>query len=117
RFSSSGGSAVYESSQLQRRMRDLHAAAQHASIHQRHYVNAQGASEPPARVVARLRWGRTSLRRAIRALEKDHHGRSDWQNPASFELATARSGRSGDREGGGCASSSSSRGPTSSPST
>ena len=39
-FTLAGGSAVYESSPLQRRMRDLHAAAQHASIHQRHYVNA-----------------------------------------------------------------------------
>jgi Rieske [2Fe-2S] domain/Acyl-CoA dehydrogenase, C-terminal domain len=33
-------SAVYESSPLQRRLRDLHAAAQHAAIHQRHYVAA-----------------------------------------------------------------------------
>jgi alkylation response protein AidB-like acyl-CoA dehydrogenase len=48
-FTLAGGSAVYESSPLQRRMRDLHAAAQHASIHQRHYVNAGKAllSHPP----------------------------------------------------------------------
>jgi indole-3-acetate monooxygenase len=39
-FTLAGGSAVYESSPLQRRMRDLHAAAQHAVVHQRHYVNA-----------------------------------------------------------------------------
>jgi len=39
-FTLAGGSAVYESSPLQRRMRDLHAAAQHAMVHQRHYVNA-----------------------------------------------------------------------------
>jgi indole-3-acetate monooxygenase len=39
-FTLAGGSAVYESSPLQRRMRDLHAAAQHAAAHQRHYVNA-----------------------------------------------------------------------------
>src|SRR3979411_2929070 len=36
-FTLAGGSAVYESSPLQRRLRDLHAAAQHAAIHQRHY--------------------------------------------------------------------------------
>jgi indole-3-acetate monooxygenase len=35
-FTLGGGSAVYESSPLQRRMRDLHAGAQHATIHQRH---------------------------------------------------------------------------------
>ena len=28
------------SSPLQRRLRDLHAAAQHAAVHQRHYVGA-----------------------------------------------------------------------------
>jgi indole-3-acetate monooxygenase len=39
-FALAGGSAVYEGSPLQRRMRDLHAAAQHAVVHQRHYVNA-----------------------------------------------------------------------------
>jgi alkylation response protein AidB-like acyl-CoA dehydrogenase len=39
-FTLAGGSAVYESSPLQRRLRDLHAAAQHAAIHQRHYVAA-----------------------------------------------------------------------------
>lgn len=39
-FTLAGGSAVYESSTLQRRMRDLHVAAQHAVVHQRHYVNA-----------------------------------------------------------------------------
>jgi hypothetical protein len=35
-----GGSALYDSAPLQRRMRDLHAAAQHATIHRRHYVAA-----------------------------------------------------------------------------
>jgi alkylation response protein AidB-like acyl-CoA dehydrogenase len=35
-----GGSAVYESSPLQRQLRDLHAAAQHAMVQQRQYVNA-----------------------------------------------------------------------------
>jgi indole-3-acetate monooxygenase len=39
-FRLAGGSAVYESSPLQRRMRDLHTAAQHAAIHQRHYAAA-----------------------------------------------------------------------------
>ncbi len=37
-FTLAGGAAVYESSPLQRRLRDLHAAAQHAVAHQRHYA-------------------------------------------------------------------------------
>lgn len=37
-FTLGGGHAVYESSPLQRRMRDLHAIAQHATIHERHYT-------------------------------------------------------------------------------
>jgi alkylation response protein AidB-like acyl-CoA dehydrogenase len=43
-FTLAGGSAVYERSPLQRRMRDLHAAAQHATIQQRHYVAAGKAA-------------------------------------------------------------------------
>jgi alkylation response protein AidB-like acyl-CoA dehydrogenase len=39
-FALGGGAALYESSPLQRRMRDLHAAAQHATVQQRHYVGA-----------------------------------------------------------------------------
>ena len=39
-FTLGGGSAIYESSPLQRRMRDLHAAAQHAAVHQQQYVKA-----------------------------------------------------------------------------
>jgi alkylation response protein AidB-like acyl-CoA dehydrogenase len=39
-FTLAGGSAVYETSPLQRRMRDLHAAAQHATVQQRHYLAA-----------------------------------------------------------------------------
>lgn len=39
-FTLGGGSAVYDSSPLQRRMRDLHAAVQHATIHQRHFAAA-----------------------------------------------------------------------------
>lgn len=39
-FTLGGGGAVYETSPLQRRMRDLHVAAQHAIAHQRHYVSA-----------------------------------------------------------------------------
>jgi alkylation response protein AidB-like acyl-CoA dehydrogenase len=39
-FALGGGSAVYETSPLQRRLRDLHVAAQHAAVHQRHYVSA-----------------------------------------------------------------------------
>lgn len=43
-FTLAGGSAVYETSPLQRRMRDLHAAAQHATVQQRHYVAAGEAA-------------------------------------------------------------------------
>ncbi|HUC17842.1 MAG TPA: acyl-CoA dehydrogenase family protein [Acetobacteraceae bacterium] len=39
-FALGGASALYESSPLQRRMRDLHAAAQHAVAHERHYIDA-----------------------------------------------------------------------------
>jgi indole-3-acetate monooxygenase len=39
-FALGGGSVVYDSSPLQRRLRDLHTAAQHAMVQQRHYVNA-----------------------------------------------------------------------------
>jgi hypothetical protein len=35
-----GASTLYDSSPLQRRMRDIHAAALHAIAHRRHYVNA-----------------------------------------------------------------------------
>ncbi len=38
-FTLGGGSALYESSPLQRRLRDMHTAAQHASVQQRHYVD------------------------------------------------------------------------------
>jgi alkylation response protein AidB-like acyl-CoA dehydrogenase len=39
-FTLAGGSAVYENSPLQRRLRDLHVAGQHARLQQRHYVSA-----------------------------------------------------------------------------
>jgi alkylation response protein AidB-like acyl-CoA dehydrogenase len=39
-FALGGGSVVYDSSPLQRRLRDLHVAAQHAAVQQRHYVGA-----------------------------------------------------------------------------
>jgi alkylation response protein AidB-like acyl-CoA dehydrogenase len=52
-FALAGGTAVYEASPLQRRLRDLHAAAQHARIHERLYA-AGGkavleAHRPPGR--------------------------------------------------------------------
>jgi indole-3-acetate monooxygenase len=37
-FALAGGSAVYDNSPLQRRLRDIHVAAQHATVHQRGYV-------------------------------------------------------------------------------
>jgi indole-3-acetate monooxygenase len=39
-FRLGGGRALYETSPLQRRMRDLHAAAQHAGVHERIYGGA-----------------------------------------------------------------------------
>jgi alkylation response protein AidB-like acyl-CoA dehydrogenase len=39
-FALAGSSALYETSPLQRRLRDLHVAAQHHSAQQRHYVKA-----------------------------------------------------------------------------
>jgi alkylation response protein AidB-like acyl-CoA dehydrogenase len=39
-FALGGGSALYETSPLQRRLRDVHVAAQHFVAQQRHYVGA-----------------------------------------------------------------------------
>ena len=39
-FALGGSSALYETSPLQRRLRDLHVVAQHYNVQQRHYVNA-----------------------------------------------------------------------------
>jgi indole-3-acetate monooxygenase len=39
-FALAGGSAVYENSPLQRRLRDLHVAGQHARLQRRHYMSA-----------------------------------------------------------------------------
>jgi alkylation response protein AidB-like acyl-CoA dehydrogenase len=39
-FELAGSRAVYESSSLQRRVRDLRVAAQHAAVHPRHYIMA-----------------------------------------------------------------------------
>jgi alkylation response protein AidB-like acyl-CoA dehydrogenase len=39
-FALGGGAALYDSSPLQRHLRDLQAAGQHAAVHRRHYVNA-----------------------------------------------------------------------------
>jgi len=39
-FALAGSSALYETSPLQRRLRDLHVAAQHSGAQQRHYVRA-----------------------------------------------------------------------------
>jgi indole-3-acetate monooxygenase len=52
-FALAGGSAVYENSPLQRRLRDVHVAGQHARLQQRHYLSAGQQllarhGEPPA---------------------------------------------------------------------
>jgi indole-3-acetate monooxygenase len=38
-FALAGSNAVYETSALQRRMRDLHVATQHAAVQQRNYIS------------------------------------------------------------------------------
>jgi alkylation response protein AidB-like acyl-CoA dehydrogenase len=43
-FALAGGSAIYDSSPLQRRMRDLRAANLHAAVHQRHHAVAGKAA-------------------------------------------------------------------------
>ena len=42
-YSLGGGSAVYETSPLQRRLRDIHAASQHTAVQPRQYINAGAA--------------------------------------------------------------------------
>jgi indole-3-acetate monooxygenase len=48
-FALAGGNAVYDSSPLQRRLRDIHVAAQHAAVHQRQYAAAGQATLNHAR--------------------------------------------------------------------
>jgi indole-3-acetate monooxygenase len=43
-FALAGGSAVYDNSPIQRRLRDLHVASQHAAVHQRGYIGAGNAA-------------------------------------------------------------------------
>jgi alkylation response protein AidB-like acyl-CoA dehydrogenase len=61
-FALGGGTAIYASSSLQRRMRDLHVAAQHAALQQRNFATAgkqllensrEYQAEPDARQVVR----------------------------------------------------------------
>ena len=50
-FNFGGGSALYDSSPLQRRMRDMHAGAQHAVVHRKNYellgAGRMGIEGPP----------------------------------------------------------------------
>ncbi len=54
-FRLGGGNALYETSPLQRRMRDIHVVAQHAAVHQRNYGGAGKLllGNPPASPGAR----------------------------------------------------------------
>lgn len=54
-FSLAGGAAVYDTSPLQRRLRDLHVAAQQATVHQRGYAGAGKAALAQARPQAEYR--------------------------------------------------------------
>jgi indole-3-acetate monooxygenase len=54
-FALAGGTAVYENSPLQRRLRDLHVAAQHATVHQRQYAAAGEAVLTRPRPLAECR--------------------------------------------------------------
>jgi indole-3-acetate monooxygenase len=54
-FALAGGNAVYDSSPLQRRLRDIHVAAQHAAVHQRQYVAAGQATLNHARAQVEYR--------------------------------------------------------------
>jgi alkylation response protein AidB-like acyl-CoA dehydrogenase len=52
-FALGGGAAVYDGSPLQRHLRDLQVASQHAAVHKRHYVDAgkmllQESDTPPS---------------------------------------------------------------------
>jgi alkylation response protein AidB-like acyl-CoA dehydrogenase len=53
-FTLGGGSALFDSSPLQRRMRDLHAAAQHYAVQERHYIASGGLllGAPPTATLA-----------------------------------------------------------------
>ena len=39
-FELGGGSSIYDTSPLQRRLRDMRTGAQHSVVHRRHYLNA-----------------------------------------------------------------------------
>ena len=62
-FALAGGIAVYDSSPLQRRLRDLHVAAQHATVHQRQYAAAGQAVFTQARPQVEYRHANGASRR------------------------------------------------------
>jgi len=62
-FALAGGIAVYDSSPLQRRLRDLHVAAQHATVHQRQYAAAGQAVFTQARPQVEYRRANGASRR------------------------------------------------------
>ena len=53
-FTLGGGQALYDASPLQRRMRDMHAAAQHAVVQQKHYqtLGAGRLGHPPGGILS-----------------------------------------------------------------
>jgi indole-3-acetate monooxygenase len=62
-FALAGGSAVYDNSPLQRRLRDLHVAAQHAAVHQRGYVAGGKAALTEVRPQVEHRYANGASRR------------------------------------------------------
>jgi alkylation response protein AidB-like acyl-CoA dehydrogenase len=98
-FATGGGSALYESSPLQRRMRDLHAAAQHVGVQQRHYVNSGKVlldGPPSIRRSSATRWqglGARDRKLPVRHVDTDERRQSCiWTT--GVQKRTWRTGRS-----------------------
>jgi alkylation response protein AidB-like acyl-CoA dehydrogenase len=68
-FGLAGGSAVYDNSPLQRRLRDLHVASQHAAVHQRGYIG--GGNAALTRVDPQAEYRHASVRTRRRPIRPD----------------------------------------------
>src|SRR5262249_8412913 len=79
-FALAGGSALYETSPLQRRLRGLHVAAQHATVQQRHYANAGKLLLKP------LTGSEARDRRGCRALTLAAHNPEQSRSMTSIDI-------------------------------